>query len=108
MQRRDPARAAFYRDPAYLDLLDRIGANLRRLREARGWTQEECAHRCGDMAPPLLRRIELASTNVTAVTVTRLCKGLGVDPSELFLPAPPSPPRRPGRPKKPAAPKPSA
>jgi len=100
MQRRDPERAGFYTDPAYLNLLGRVGANLRRLREAKGWTQEECAHRCGDMAPPLLRRIELASTNITAVTITRLCKGLDVDPSELFAPTTLPPYRGPGRPKK--------
>lgn len=99
MRRRNSARESLYESPAYRALLVRVGANLRRLREARGWTQEECAFRCGDMAAPLLRRIELAATNVTALTLTRLADGLGVDPVELLAPvASPPPPRKRGRP----------
>lgn len=99
MRRSNPARESLYESPAYAVLLGRIGTNLRRLREAKGWTQEECAFRCGDMAAPLLRRIELAATNVTALTLARLAEGLGVDPSELLVPVTASSRRGPGRPR---------
>ncbi len=78
----------------------RIGANVRRLREAKGWTQEECADQCKEMSAPLLRRIELASTNVTALTLSRLAEGLGVDASELLAKGTPHTKRRPGRPRR--------
>lgn len=100
MRRRNAEREALYESPAYQELLTRIGANVRRLREAKGWTQEECADRCAEMAPPLLRRIELASTNVTALTLARLADGLGVDAAELLAAGAHHTRRPPGRPRK--------
>lgn len=100
MRRRNTDREALYASPAYRALLGRIGANVRRLREAKGWTQEECADRCGEMSAPLLRRIELASTNVTALTLARLAEGLDVDAAELLAPGTPHTKRRPGRPRR--------
>ncbi len=101
MRRRNTAREELYERPAYHGLLERIGANVRRLREAKGWSQEEAAFQCGDMASPLLRRIELAATNVTALTLARIAEGLGVDASELLAPiATPLAKRGRGRPKK--------
>ena len=100
MRRRNTDREALYASPAYRALLGRIGANVRRLREAKGWTQEECADRCGAMSAPLLRRIELASTNITALTLARLAEGLGVDAAELLAPGTPHTKRRPGRPRR--------
>lgn len=41
MRPRNEARTARYQSAAYRALLVRIGANVRRLREAKGWTQEE-------------------------------------------------------------------
>ena len=100
MRRRNPDRGPLYESRAYLDLLARIGANVRRLREAKNWSQEECAFQCGDMSAPLLRRIELAATNVTALTIARLCEGLAVDAVELLAAGTPHQKRRPGRPPK--------
>jgi transcriptional regulator with XRE-family HTH domain len=100
MRRRKPARGPLYESQAYLTLLARIGANVRRLREAKNWSQEECAFQCGEMSAPLLRRIELAATNVTALTIARLCEGLGVDAVELLAAGTPHQKRRPGRPPK--------
>ena len=78
---------------------------LRDLREAKGWTQEEAAFRCDDMASPLLRRIELAATNVTAVTLARIAEGFEVDASELLAPVSiPTQKRGRGRPKATTAP----
>lgn len=99
MKRRKSERAALYETPTYLSLLGRVGANVRRLRHARGWTQEECAHRCLDLGPALLRTIESGRSNLTAATLARLCDGLGVDAAEFFVPAAPLAKRRPGRPR---------
>lgn len=100
MKRQKPRRAPQYTDPTYLEIVARIAANLRRLREARGWSQEECAFQCGDMSPSMLRTVERGATNVTTTTLARLCKGLGTDVVELLAPAPPLARRKPGRPKR--------
>lgn len=100
MRTRKPARAALYQSAHYLALLASIGANVRRLREARGWTQEELAYRASEMTPPMLRTIEAGTVNVTALSISRLAEGLGVDASELLRPAAASPKRKPGRPRK--------
>lgn len=85
---------------SYRAVVERIGANVRRLREAKGWTQEECAYRCQDLGPALLRTIEAGRTNVTAATLVRLSDGLGVDIADLFVPTAPLPKRSRGRPSK--------
>lgn len=100
MRRRSPVRSALYENRAYLVLLGSIGANVRRLREAKGWTQEEAAFQCGELAAPLLRRIELGKTNITALTIARLCDGLGVSAPELVATVERPEKRGPGRPKK--------
>lgn len=82
-------------------MVERIAANARRLREARGWTQEEAAERCTELHPTLYRSIEAGRPNVTAATLARLCEGFAVDVSELFVPAPPLVKRPRGRPKVP-------
>lgn len=85
---------------AYRVVVERVAANVRRLREAQGWTQEEAAHQCGELDATLYRVVEAARSNVTASTVARLCEGFGVDVSELYAPAPPLVKRKRGRPPK--------
>lgn len=95
---RRPERAAQYENPTYRALVARLGANLRAMRQARGWTMEEAADRCG-LLYPNYQPIESGRINVTATTLARLADGFGVDPGELLAirdEAPPSsPPRRP-------------
>lgn len=79
-------------------MLERIAANVRRLRVLRGWTQEQCAAQCGELDITVFRAIEAARTNVTAATTARLCDGLAVDVSELFQPGVVFERARPGRP----------
>lgn len=94
-----PPTGARYTSPTQAVILARLAANVRRLREARGWTQETCAARCGGMATYLLQLVESGSTNVTAGTMARLCDGLEVDVLEILAPATPLAKRGRGRPK---------
>lgn len=87
-------------DPAYRSALTRVATNLRRLRLARGWTQEEAARRCGDMAAQYLQLIEREGVNVTVSTLSRLAQGFGVDIADLLAASEPLPPRVAGRPRK--------
>jgi transcriptional regulator with XRE-family HTH domain len=100
MQRLPSNRDAFYELPEYLDLLNRLAANVRALREAKGWTQDEAAHQCLKMGVLVYASIERAENNLTAVTLARLAIGFGVDVRSLLDPAPPPAPRKPGRPSK--------
>lgn len=104
MRDRSKPREKLYEAGAYHGLLALIGANVRRVREERGWTQEEAAEHCGEMASQLLCRIELGATNVTALSLSRIVEGFGIEPAELLKPvvAPPAAHRGPGRPRKPA------
>lgn len=67
----------------FLELKDRLAFNVRRLREAQGWTQEEAAHQCG-MPLRLLQGIEARTDNVTLVTLSRLVEGFEVDVQDLL------------------------
>jgi len=66
--------------------LERVAVNVRRLREARGWTQAEIASRADGMSERLYRLVESGRTNVTASTMTRLADAFGVDVVELLAP----------------------
>ncbi len=93
MRRQATTRDPLYRSREYLDLLGRLAANVRRLRQERGWTQEEAAARCADLSVFVLRQVEAGSTNVTAVTLARLAAGFGADFTE-FVQAAAAPTRR--------------
>lgn len=108
MQRLPSNRDALYELPEYVGLLGRVAANVRRLREARGWTQDEAADRCVKMGTLVYAGVERAEGNFTALTLARLAIGFEVDAQTLLEPAPAPPPRAPGRPKKPPAATPTA
>jgi transcriptional regulator with XRE-family HTH domain len=90
VRRKSTHRDAHYVAPEYRALLDRLAANLRRMRAERGWTQEAAAARCADMAPYVYRRIEGGHTNLTATTLARLAAGFEVELTDLLAAAPPS------------------
>lgn len=100
MRRTSPARASFYERATYLAIVGRIAANVRRLRDAKGWTQAELAFRADNMEVVALQGIERGDANATVVTISRLCDALGVDVRELVEPADPPPKRPRGRPPK--------
>jgi transcriptional regulator with XRE-family HTH domain len=79
-------RVARYRSLGYGQTLERVAANVRHLREAQGWSQEEVCSRAGAMSERLYRLVESGGTNVTAATLTRLADAFAVDVSALIAP----------------------
>ena len=71
------------------DLQRRVGANLRRLRVERGFSQEAFADRLG-YHRTYVGGVERGERNLTLRTVERLAAALGVDPLDLFAVTPPS------------------
>ena len=59
------------------EALVRLGANLRRAREKRGWSQDELAHRCG-VHRTYVGSVERGEYNVTVLTLRRLANALRV------------------------------
>ena len=64
-------------------LRDILGKNMRRLRAARGLSQEALAHECG-INRTYLSGVERAERNVSVDNIARIAKGLKVDPWKLL------------------------
>lgn len=75
-----------------------IGANVRRLRLARGLTQEQLAE-LAELDLRFLQRIERGQTNVGVAVIVALANALDVLPGMLFRKAT-LPAVKPGRPRK--------
>ena len=58
-------------------VLVRLGANLRQAREAKGWSQEELAFRCG-VHRTYVGAVERGEYNTTILTLRRFTKALGI------------------------------
>jgi transcriptional regulator with XRE-family HTH domain len=61
----------------------RFGTHVRRLRRARGMTQERLAERCG-LSADTIRRLEHGAFSPSLDTLTKLCAGLRILRSTLF------------------------
>lgn len=87
-------------EPARLarSVQERVGANVRRLRQTRAWTQEEVAWR-SRLAIRMYQDIEAGRANPTLATLDRLCTAFDVDVRELMEPAVLPGRRAPGRPR---------
>ena len=59
-----------------------FGERVRRLREARGWSQMELGHRA-DRHFTFVSQVERGERNVTLMTIQKLAKALDVDPGVL-------------------------
>lgn len=65
-----------------MDVRRRIGANVKRLREAQGLSQEELADRA-NMHRTYISQIERAVKNVTVIKLEQVAKALGAPLTEL-------------------------
>ena len=65
-----------------------IGEHLRRIRCARGWSQENLAAQCHrrgwDMDRAMVAKIELRLRSITDFELIKLCETTGVKPGELL------------------------
>lgn len=64
-------------------LRDILARNMRRLRAARGLSQEALAHDCG-INRTYLSGVERSERNVSIDNIARIAKGLGVEPWKLL------------------------
>jgi transcriptional regulator with XRE-family HTH domain len=64
-------------------LRDILAKNMRRLRAARGLSQEALAHECG-INRTYLSAIERSELNVSIDNIARIGKGLRIDPWKLL------------------------
>jgi transcriptional regulator with XRE-family HTH domain len=65
-----------------MDLRERVGLNVQRLRQNAGLSQEECAHRA-KVHQTYLSGIENSIRNPTVLVLGKLAKALGVEVEEL-------------------------
>jgi HTH-type transcriptional regulator/antitoxin HipB len=63
--------------------LQQFGANVRAARAARGWTQEDLAHRSG-LAVVQVSRVERGKREIRLTTLLRLLEALEAEPDELL------------------------
>lgn len=66
-----------------MDITTRLGRNLRRLREEKGWSQEDYADRAG-IHRTYVSDIERGRRNPTITVVERLAKPFGVKAGALL------------------------
>lgn len=79
-----------------------IAANVRRIREAQGLTQEQAAEAC-EVSAIYFRQLELGTArNPSLKTLVRVAEGLSTPVAELLKERPRPLKRNPGRPKRPS------
>ena len=66
-----------------MDISTRLGQNVRRLREEKGWSPEDYADRAG-IHRTYVSDIERGRRNPTVTVVEKLAKPLGVKPGRLL------------------------
>ena len=66
-----------------MDIRTRLGKNIRKLREAHGWSQEDYADRAG-IHRTYVSDIERGRRNPTITVVEKLAAPLGVSPGQLI------------------------
>lgn len=66
-----------------MDVKNLVGFNVRRLREKRGWSQEELAHRSG-LHRTYISGIERGIRNPTVTIIADLALAFDVSYAELF------------------------
>ncbi|WP_424831370.1 helix-turn-helix domain-containing protein [Ruegeria sp.] len=66
-----------------MDVQNRLAKNMRRLRQMKGWSQEEFAHRA-DIHRTYISDLERSARNPTITVVDKLAAALGVSLGELL------------------------
>lgn len=66
-----------------MDIRERLGLNLRRLRQEKSWSQEDLAHESG-LHRTYISDLERIARNPTITVVERLAQTLGVKVGELL------------------------
>ena len=66
-----------------MDVRKLIGINVRELRQAKGWSQEEFGFKVG-LHRTYVSQIERGVRNPTATVIERIAVALGVRPTMLF------------------------
>ena len=66
-----------------MEIQARLGSNVRRLREAKGWSQEDYADRAG-IHRTYVSDIERGKRNPTVTVVEKLAKPLEIEPGRLL------------------------
>jgi transcriptional regulator with XRE-family HTH domain len=60
-----------------------FGANVRRIRLTKGWSQEDLAHQVG-VHRNFIGALERGERNPTLVSVEKVAVALGVDPADML------------------------
>lgn len=66
-----------------MDVRERLSKNLRKLRQQKGWSQEECAHHA-DLHRTYLSDLERAARNPTITVVDKLAVAFDVPVGRLL------------------------
>lgn len=66
-----------------MDIHEHLARNLRRLRQARDWSQEDLAHEAG-IHRTYVSDLERAARNPSISIIERLATALGVKPGKLL------------------------
>jgi transcriptional regulator with XRE-family HTH domain len=69
-----------------MDMRRLVGENVRAMRIARGWTQEQFAERSG-FSQQYISGLESGRRNPTVVSLFELAQALGVAPADLLKPS---------------------
>jgi transcriptional regulator with XRE-family HTH domain len=68
---------------ADIDLQQKLGARIRKLREERGWSQETFAHETG-LARSFTSAIELGKKDIRLSTLRRLAEIFGISIAQIL------------------------
>lgn len=66
-----------------MDIRKQVGENVKRIRKALGWSQEDLAWE-SDLHRTYISGVERGVRNPTIVVLKRLADALGVEPAELL------------------------
>jgi transcriptional regulator with XRE-family HTH domain len=66
-----------------MEIRQRLAHKLKTIREAKGWSQEECADRCG-LHRTYISGVERGVRNPTVTVLEKLAKGLGATAAALI------------------------